>query len=107
MADRRPEPLQHVRLEGVARVEMVAAAAERDEARRDACVRQELDAFDETEAAARLEPAGQHGRDREEELVDEASREQRTEGRRACFGEDVLVPARAKQLQRASEIDPV
>src|SRR5205823_11577037 len=83
----------------IAREEVVAAAPQRQERRRDAHPGEQLDALDEREPAPRFEAAGEHGRDGQEELVDETAGQQCPEGRRAGLGEDVLVTTRTQQLE--------
>src|SRR5207237_9319307 len=80
--------------------EVLAVAAHTEEARTEPLARQELEAFDEAEPAVVRRAARDQRRDREEELVDEASLEQGAERPRSRLGDDQLVPARAESGDR-------
>src|SRR5712691_12938086 len=87
-------------LEPVAREQVIAAAAEREQRRRNAGLRQQHDALDEARPVPRLEPARDDGREGEKELVDEAAGDERAERQRPGLHEHELMAARAQDVER-------
>ena len=106
--DRQPEPVRHLEqalTEAVAQEQMLAARAAAKAGAAKLRAGQQLDAFDEPEPAPGCEPAREHRRHREEELVDEPLREQLAERRRPGLGEHERMPAASQQLERGAQVD--
>src|SRR5689334_15482927 len=82
-------------VEPVAQEEVVAVAPNADQTRAGRPGGKQVGSLDERVARVRLDPAGEERRDGEEELVDQAGREERPDRVRPALAEDQLVAARA------------